>query len=124
MKYQDLIQLRENPTIMRYLRELIVQETGRKLTPYDVWIDLPEAPSFREPSNTVIKISHEETKTLDKIFRIEKWLISYAENKWRGHVFCPPHYQKEVYEASRRIFNEELGVEFNKFAKIFAKWDN
>lgn len=123
MKYYDLIKLSEDPVRIRQLRELIVQEIDGKLTPYDVWIDLPEAPSFREPSHTVIKITEDEIRTLDKIFPVNKWLTTYAENKWKGHVFCPPQYRKEVNKASLKIFKEELGIDFNDFATTFTKME-
>jgi len=121
MKYQDLIELSEDPVRIRQLRDLIVEEIGRKLTPYDVWIDLPSPPSFREPSNTVIKITEDDRRTLDKIFPISNWLTTYAENKWKGHVFCPPEYRDEVNKASIKIFKDELGIEFNESATTLAK---
>ena len=121
MKYQHLMEFADDPTKIRYLRDLIVDDVGGKLTPYDVWIDLPQAPSFKEPSNTVIKITDEKIRTLDKIFPVDKWLTTYAENKWKGHVFCPPQYRKEVNKAALEIFREELDIEFSEFSTIFAK---
>jgi len=110
MKYHDLLKL--DPIRIRQLRDLIVEEIGRKITPYDIWIDLPDAPSFKEPSQTVIKITEKDRDTLDNIFPIDNWLITYAENKWKGHVFCPPQYRNEVYNACKKIFKDELGIEF------------
>lgn len=119
MKYQSLIELDSKQ--IRQLRDLIVEEVGRKITPYDVWIDLPAAPSFRESSQTVIKITDERRETLDKIFPTNKWLIAYAENKWKGHVFCPPLFRPEINKASQKIFKEHLDVKFNDYATSFAK---
>lgn len=121
--YEELWKLRKNPKRIRDLRELIAQEASEELTPYDVWIDLPEPPSFRESSQTLIKITDKEMETLNNIIPIGKWLRSYAETKWRGHVFCPPQleYRKKVNKAALRIFKQELNLEFNEFATLFAK---
>jgi len=103
------------------MRDLIVQEVGRKISPYDVWIDLPSPPSFRESSQTVIKITDKRLEALSTIFPTSNWLTAYAENKWKGHVFCPPQYRKEVNKAAQKILKEEIEVEFNDFATYFAK---
>ena len=131
MHYQDLWDLRENPKEIRYLRNLIAQRVGGKVSPYDIWIDLPDPPSFREPSQTPIKITDKRIETLDSIVPINKWLTGYAETKWRGHVFCPPklEFRKKVNKAALEVFKEQLNLDFNEFATVFAKieqryWQN
>ena len=122
MNYQKLLELMEDPKSIRKLREIIAEESGENINPYDVWIDIPNAPSFREPSNTLIRINKEDIRTLDKIFPIDQWLNSYAENKWKAHVFCPPQYRKKIEKVVRDVFKErkELGIEFNKYATIIS----
>jgi HD superfamily phosphohydrolase len=90
MKYNKLLDLSKDPAQIRKLRELIANEVGGKITVYDIWIDLPEPPSFREAKQALIKTAENERETLDRIFPVSKWLETYAENKWKGHVFCPP----------------------------------
>lgn len=123
MPYQDLLSLQEDPRRIRYLRELIVQEADTELTPYDVWIDLPKNPSFKEASHTLVKITDEKRRKLHRIIPMNRWLIGYEENKWKGHVFCPPFYQyrRKVNEAALKVFRRELNLEFNNFATELAK---
>jgi hypothetical protein len=121
--YQELWELRKDPERIRDLRELIAEEASRELTPYDVWIDRPEPPSFRESSQTLIKITDKKMIPLNKIIPMGGWLRSYAETKWRGHVFCPPQlkYRKKVNKAAQKVFKRELNLEFEEFATLFAK---
>jgi HD superfamily phosphohydrolase len=124
--YQILIKHAEKPEALRELRELIVDEVSRKgeeCSVYDVWIDLPEPVSLREPSQCFIKLRKGTYTTLNKVFPTEWWLRAYEEIKWRGHVFCPPRTQlrKLISEASRKVFNRELGVSFTEDSVRFAK---
>ena len=124
VKYKKLLELAKDPVQMRNIRELIVNEVGGEITVYDVWVDLPEPPSFREAKQALIKTGRDKPERLDRIFPISKWLETYAENKWKGHVFCPPlsKIRKKVDDASRKVMKDVLGIEFNEDATRFAKW--
>lgn len=124
MQYLNLLKLRKDPDRIRDLRDIIIDEAKLDVTSYDVWIDLPPSPSFREASNTPVRITDTEIKPLGKIFPTKDWLNSYSENKWNGHVFCPPikGYREKINKASQKIFKDELGIEFNPSATILAKF--
>lgn len=122
MKYKKLLDLSKDPVQIRNLRALIADEVG-KITVYDVWVDLPEPPRFREAKQTLIRTGPDEKERLDRIFPISKWLETYAENKWKGHVFCPPirGIREKVDEAARKVIKDLLDIEFNEYASKLAK---
>lgn len=124
--YQKLIRLSENPKALRELRELIVDEVVRKggvCSVYDLWIDLPEPPSLREPSQCIIKLTEKDYVTLDTIFPADWWLTAYGETKWKGHIFCPPDtkLRQQVNKLSQIVLEETLGVGFEETATMQAK---
>jgi HD superfamily phosphohydrolase len=121
--YRKLLNVGKDYAQVRQLRELIVDEIGGVCTVYEVWLDIPEPPSFREAKQAVIRVSEEERIRLDKIFPVSKWLETYAENKWRGHVFCPPDtkMRKQIAEAARKVIKKALDVEFDENAILYAK---
>lgn len=123
MKYEKLLDLSKDPQQVRRLRDLITDEIGGKVTVYDLWIDLPEPPSFREAKQALIRTSEDERERLDKIFPVSKWLETYAENKWKGHVFCPPFDDiREIADkAARKVLKSVLDIEFNEYATKYAK---
>lgn len=123
MKYDKLLNLSKDPAQIRKLRELIVDEIGRKATVYDIWIDLPDPASFREAKQALIKTTEDERERLDKIFPVSKWLETYAENKWKGHVFCPPlgDLREKVDKAARKVIKDVLDIVFNEYATTYAK---
>lgn len=125
VKYKKLLDLPKDPVQIRSIRELIADELGGKITVYEVWVDLPEPPRFREAKQALIKTGPgpDERERLDKIFPVSKWLETYAENKWKGHVFCPPfrEIREKVDEASRKVIKDLLNIEFNEYASKLAK---
>lgn len=119
--YDDLIATAEYPDELRKLREKIAAKVGRPV--YEVLIDFPKPPSFREASETPICLpgkqppNEKQPPTLSKSFTTDAWLTTYAEIKWQGYVFSPSDICKDVGRISEKVFNEEFGVEFNDLAK-------
>jgi len=121
--YRKLLSLGKDPLQIRNLRELIANEVGGKYSVYDFWVDIPDPPSFREAKQALIKTAGEDRIRLDKIFPVSKWLETYAENKWRGHVFCPPvrTIRKQVNKVAQKVLKEALDIKFNENATLYAK---
>ncbi len=88
---------------------------------YDVWLDLPEFPRFNEPFRHYIKMTNTIYQRLSELFPASQWAISFAQFKWKGHVFGPLKYQKEIAEASKKVFEDEMGIRFSPSAEILAK---
>jgi hypothetical protein len=117
--YRDfLTEGQKNPELIRELRERIAQEIQGDVTPYDIWIDLPLSPSFSEVSSTVIRTMDQKRVILNEIFRVDLWIKGYIENKWKGHVFCPPQYRKQVKVIAPKIIKDEFGITFNRHATM------
>jgi HD superfamily phosphohydrolase len=121
--YKRLLSIGKDPNLVRKLREMIAEKIGWKCSVYDIWIDLPEPPNFREAKQVLVKITDEQRERLDTILRVSHWLETYAENKGKGHVFCPPDHEirKEVNKAAQDVLKEALNIEFNDFATKYAK---
>lgn len=90
----------------------------KKLTIHDIQLSIPESPSLREGTQTLVRAEgSEHTLTLDDFFPTQDWLEAYADRKWRAYVFCPPEWQKEVHQASQDVLGAEpFSFKFNKFA--------
>lgn len=123
MSYERLVRLSEKPEMIKHLRKLIVSEMKTKCSAYDVWVDLPRPPSLREASQCKVRITDDDYETLDKIFPIDRWLKTYAENKWQGYVFCPSKKEtrEDVSKATEKVFEHVFGITFKPTAKTLAK---
>jgi hypothetical protein len=73
----------------------------------------------------LVKITEEQRERLDDVLKVSHWLETYAENKGKGHIFCPPDHalRKEVNKAAREVLKESFGIEFNDHATDYAKMD-
>jgi HD superfamily phosphohydrolase len=88
---------------------------------HELWIDIPKQPSLREASQTyVLLYSNKEPVRLNKLFPTDAWLRQYAIHKWRGHVFCPPDLQKDVFKAARVVLIDELNIKLNDNAAAYS----
>lgn len=90
------------------------------------WFDFPDVPRFREPSQCLIKQADGELRFLNEIFRIDSWAEAYFDNKWRGHIFCPPDLERDAIgrlgaEALGEMYGLEVNAEGTAQAKCFAQ---
>ncbi len=116
--YRKLIGITEYPSKVRELRKQIADKVGRPI--YEVLIDFPKPPSFREASETLISVPgspKDSLETLSKTFNTDIWLTAYAELKQKGHVFSPVEIREKVAKASEEVFKDYCEIEFNPLAK-------
>lgn len=73
------------------LRQMVLDKLPQDhgLKPYDIVFDLPFQPSFREASQTPVRLSNGGIDTLENFFPTGHWLTTFFTAKWEGHVFCP-----------------------------------
>jgi uncharacterized protein len=116
----ELMKYRDELDVLRDTAKAIAEEVDCKH--HDVWIELPKNPSFRAPSNYIIKITDEDYDTLDNFFPLDKWVESYNANKWRGYVFGPDDLQEEVGEAAQKVLGDLFGLKFNEQAEVLTKY--
>ncbi len=121
--YRRLLSAGKDSKIVREIREKIAEKIGWKCSVYDLWLDLPQHPSFREAKQVLVKITDTQRDILDEILKVSHWLETYAENKGKGHVFCPPNTElrKEVNIAAKAVLKDYFNIEFNDFATSYAK---
>lgn len=77
-----------DPEGLRALRQLIAHECSQDVM--DVWVDIPQPPSLREPSQFYVRDPEGPARKLEDYFPSQDWLATYSQNKARIHVFCPP----------------------------------
>ena len=88
-----------------------------------IWIDIPNAPRFKEAITCVIKNYSTTTPylTLSNVFPIDEWVKAFSQNKWNAFVFTMPEYCKEVSEVSKMVFEELFNIKFNEYALSICK---
>lgn len=122
----EITRLGMKPENVRLIREAIFELVREKCncTISDIWVDLPEAPSFKEGSNCLVRIPGSQgAEPLRNIFPTDKWVMAFSEYKWQGYVFCPPEIREIVHEASKQVCEDAFGIKFNQYAKILCKME-
>jgi len=103
--------------IEQTLAELIRAQAGESVAPseIDVLVDLPSSPKLDEATLAVVRGPDDQVYTLAQTFPVQGWLRSYAERKWRGHIFGPHDSSKlpAIWEAARDVLSAELDVELD-----------
>lgn len=106
-----LTRLTESPSNLFKLREKITDRLNKKMASgnisvHEVWVDLPDLPSFRESQQSYVLVD-DQLIMLEKLFPAKSWLSAYADRKWKGHVFGPADVQKELCEAATEVLSEK-----------------
>jgi len=92
-----------------------------KGTVYDIVVDFPKLAPVREATlQKVVLQPNSEVVSLNSLFPTHDWLQTYVANKWKGHVFCPEHLQREVHDAAIKVLETRLDVKFNSLATELA----
>lgn len=105
------------------IQRLNTKKSDHGLKVYDIVIDLPPQPSFREAEQTPIRLANGSLDTLNNFFPTDDWLSSFYINKWRAHVFCGDcgHDTRLcVAQIAKEVIEEKLGIRFNDSAFSFA----
>ena len=101
----------------RELAKAIWLRAGKPCFEYQVCLDLPPNPPTGGADHTYVRTPSGTLRKLTELFPIGNWSEFYADYKWRGHVFCPPHCQQEVYQAAKDVFSDTFDkLKFKKVA--------
>jgi len=125
--YQDLQALQEdgqdNFDRKRELANKIWEAAGKPCEPHEIWIDIPQNPSFTEAGRTWIKSpGHSEPVQLNQYLPIQKWVELYEVHRWQSHVFCPNDVRSAVNKAAISVLESEFdGLKFTKHATEYCK---
>jgi len=119
----ELNRIAQSPQAIRKLREHIVDQlpSDKKCSVHEVWVSLPQQPSLREASQTlVLSPLGNELSKLNDLFPLDGWLRAFSDNKWRGHVFSPPELQADINRAARVVLQDVLGLRLNAKSSAYA----
>lgn len=103
----------------RDIAHRIWEEAGADCSPHEVWLDIPYPPSGKEADFAPVRYPKEgapnscELRPLCESFPAKAWADMYWQNKWRGHVFCPPSEVSAVSKAAKAVIEEQFCVKFN-----------
>jgi hypothetical protein len=75
---------------------------------------------LNEATQQVVLQRDGNVETMNSQFPTHDWLDSYVIKKWKGHVFCAEHLQREVNKAAIEVFESRLKVKFNDLATDLA----
>ena len=91
-----------------------------KGTVYDIVVDFPKLAPVNEATLQAVLQPNSEVVSLNSLFPAHDWLETYVDKKWKGHVFCPEHLQREVNKAAIEVLESRLEVKFNSLATDLA----
>lgn len=119
-------ELKENDHELRLLAREICDFAGNPCDPLEVWIDLPKLPPIGMADDTYVNIGGQDQPEFQKlrdIFLVDDWAQNYAENNWRGHVFCPDRddVRAKISGAAKSILEQKLSIKFNDSAQKLCK---
>ena len=95
----------------RKLARDIWEAAGKPCLLQEVWVDLPELPSMKAADTTfVLPGKGSDLIPLNELFPTVRWTQKYGQNKWRGHVFCPPDCRKQIGKAAKDLIEDRYGI--------------
>jgi len=115
----------KHPEQIRRYRELIWDSlpSTERTSFANLWVDLPQVPPIgKDADQCFIDEGTPELQTLAKYFPYPRWVESYLERKWKGHVFYFPDEKcrKAANKAALSTF-KEFDVKFTPVASRECK---
>jgi HD superfamily phosphohydrolase len=110
---------------IRLYRELIwdLIPHDKRTSLSDLWLDLPPVPPIaKDADQCFIDENTSPLHTLSEYFPYPRWVESYQERKWRGHVFyvADDSFRLAANKAAQSTF-KEMDIHFNKTATSECK---
>lgn len=126
LRLSDEYPKRERKEEINKLRRFIWDELPKKYRTsfHDLWVDIPKPPNVdKDVDRCWIDVGTEWLVPLRGFFPWGEWLDTYEANKLKGHVFYiqDEAYRKAVNKASKKVFHELLGLEFDPRATTECK---
>ena len=96
----------------------IVKKKHSNCLKNEIWIDVPNSPSFTDSVKMFIdeKNEAENVKSLNDYFRADVWADQYKTNKYKINVFCPLEYRDAVKEAVKEVLKDKFEIDLKKEA--------
>lgn len=114
------ISTEKHPDQVKLYRELIwdILPRTKRTSLSDLWVDLPVPPPIgRDADQCFIDEDTSTLQTLPKYFPYPRWIESYLERKWKGHVFyiADDDFRIAVNKAAQSTF-KKLNITFDPAA--------
>jgi HD superfamily phosphohydrolase len=112
--------------VRRDLAREIWERAGHPCLLQEIWVDLPQLPNLKAAEDTFVlpaEVAGVVPVSLNDLFPTGIWAHQYGLNKWRGHVFCPPHLRKPVGRAAKEVLEEKFGIRILPEAFLWCKVD-
>ena len=80
---------------------------------HELWIDLPKHPPVgKDADQCWVDNGTDTLRLLREYFPYPRWVESYQERKWKGHVFCSgdPEVRWAVNRVAKRLLKENYRV--------------
>lgn len=122
ISYKDMLEDFSDYETLKNARKDIAKMIGSGVKYYDIWIDFPDPPSFKEASQFEIR-TLSGYKPFNEIFPIDKWLTSYNLFRYRGHLFCPIEIRDKTYKSFKNYIFEKYKLELKPLAWEMCKWN-
>ncbi len=107
---------------LRTLAQKILKDAKVNCLLSEVWIDIPKSPSFKETSAINIRTSKDrdckDYKHIDDFYPYNPYKELYVTHKLNAHIFAPEPHLEKIANSAKKIFKEELDIEFNERAFI------
>jgi HD superfamily phosphohydrolase len=112
--------------VIANIASYVRKNLNRKIHNYEIWIDSPKNPKFKEATQCLIKSEGSENNhlLLRDVFPTDDWVRAFSENKWQGFVYAMPDKCHDVAIASKYVLEEVFQTEFNSFATKLCKIDD
>jgi hypothetical protein len=117
----------DSPQEIKRLRQSIYDALPNpvrsRITIHDLWVDIPKLPPLGDPDRALVDIGTRELLPLSDFFPYPHWISAYETNKLKGHIFClcDSEIRTAVNEASKEVFKEQFGLEFDPRATLECK---
>lgn len=114
------LSIEKHPEQIQLYRELIwdILPQAKRTSTSDLWVDLPATPPIgRDADQCFIDEDTSTLQTLPKYFPYPRWIESYLERKWKGHVFyiADDAFRMAANKAAKSTF-KKLNVTFDSAA--------
>ena len=105
----------DHPDQIRRLRELMWEHLPRKWRTniHELWVDLPKRPAISsEVEACFVDAGTKTLATLPTYFPYPRWVESYQERRWKGHVFyvARPDHRLAAQRAAHSVFRDVYRV--------------
>ena len=100
---------------LRDLAEKICRLSGLACTPYELWIDIPDALKISHDQGPLVRKKDNNYEHLSNYFPYAQWNEIFITHKHKGHIYAPESHINELVTTVKKVLLEE-GLKFSESA--------